>query len=460
MASKNRRFASADVWVFVLSLAIAAAFFIPAHFQLTGSLPQTGSNYLNRPLRASEFDWVGYLQRNPARQFTQAEVNELAMNNEYVVIPKFHAGYDRALQDADAIAIKTRRHDTKVLMYVSGRYVFILEHAPFAELGFQDDWYLRAEVGEHTGKKVPQDLQDWEKDDTKKALFVDMSNPDLRRWIREQYVAGRFASAPYDGIAFDSARRIGEGNNTNVWLAILTPEKIDAWNTGLVSLLSETRAAYPSKFIVFNGVGNVAQTPNRGLDLLTYTNGALNEWFCLKPAPGGNGQMMYMTSDEVAEELNLVEQYGRTDKTLFLRVDFEESKHGASLERSYTDIGRYCFGMFSLVNRTGRSYFKMGSYAINPDSFRYPRETAVRLGAPLGKAVTRLDTLFTREFQNGFVAVNAGPSQATVTLPSSSSQWRRVNGNMLSSLHGAGSSVIIPPNDAVFFVREQGGSVQ
>ncbi len=72
---------------------------------------------------------------------------------------------------------------------------------------------------------------------------------------------------------------------TRFWNARIGPGKVVAWNSGLVRLLAETKAALAplGKTILYNGIAPAPhRTADRNRRLLSLTDGASNESFCLE----------------------------------------------------------------------------------------------------------------------------------------------------------------------------------
>ncbi len=341
------------------------------------------------------------------KAFTDSEVQELAAGYGYVLFTKFHAGYDIQVHHQDARRLKRANPDVRVLPYFSTKYWF-----DKSEWGIEPnpEWLLR----DRDGKVVPKRRAG---DDSDTASYVDLANPDYRRWALG-VLAQWLQAAPYDGISFDAAGPIGDHDTKDIdrWDRLLGADRVAAYNAGLRDLLARARDLVgSSKEVIFNGIAPKADRgPGRDLDLLELTDGALDERFCVN-AKG--------VPTAIDDDLTLMQS---TTKRLFLRTSLPS---GLSAE-DRTRLTRFCSAVFLLGWQPGRTYFQVGlDY-----SAEQLRADDPDLGADLGVPRGPSDgvEVRTRSFARGQVVVNLGEAPVTVPDP-------------------AGGQVTVGPLDAVLF---------
>jgi hypothetical protein len=86
--------------------------------------------------------------------------------------------------------------------------------------------------------------------------------------------------APYAGVRLDAAIHIGDyGREVEKWERLLGSERIQEYNRGIDALLS---TANQTVSVLCNGIAPVAiRGPGRDLFILEFTDGAIDENFCI-----------------------------------------------------------------------------------------------------------------------------------------------------------------------------------
>ena len=408
---------------------------------------------LNGSVKNKHFSWTGV----PQRQFSDQEIEKIATQVSIAIIPKFHAKWNYELHHADAIRLKKKNQNLKVLVYQSARFVFPRAIDYERSLGFKDEWLFLDKDGQ------PISLSE----DKEQILYLDVANPEYRAWVIQKlksYLAVKSEDGvtAYDGIALDSSRFIADGNTparkaayTKTWLSMLSndptigQQRIDTWNQGMRLLLQEIETAFPDKVILYNGFAEKAVSANRNLELFQYVDTGLNEDFCIA---GPIDTREYLTSDQVQSDLDLMKQYTKQNsgKTLLQKVNFGNARNSDEFGRTDIEMGRYCYGMYMLGAYANRSYFKLGDFYGAGEADQFVVESKIRLGAQKSDYV-RTGNLFQREFENAYIYVNTGSTDVTLYAPTN---VVLVNGAVLGKKFATGETITIPQHDAYFLLKD------
>jgi hypothetical protein len=359
------------------------------------------------------------------RSFSDEQIEELVARYDYVMFTKFHVDFDIQAQHADARRLVAADPDVKVLPYFSTRYWF--EQNQWG-VDIDPDWLLRDEEG----NLVPK-VRAGEEDEG--ASYVDLANPDYRDWALD-VMASWLEAAPYAGISFDAAGPIGDHDPRDIerWQELLGKRRVDEYNAGLRDLISRANALVgPTREVVYNGIApSRYRGPGRDLDLLSVSDGALDERFCVdgKGVPAG-----------IQADLDLMAI--TTDKRLFLRTSVPASVSDDDRDR----IVRLCNAAFLLGWVPGRSYFQLGSSYTTAQLPGEP-ELDVDLGDPAGPAEG--DEVRTRRFEHGMVVVNLSDRPTIVRMPVA---LDTVDGGRRTGAHGRGEEISVPALDAVLLIE-------
>jgi hypothetical protein len=364
---------------------------------------------------------------NDGEQFSDDEYRQIADNYDVVVFAKFHAGWDVQLHHEAARKLKELAPDIDVYAYMSTKYWF---DASRWGVEPDTDWFLR----DKNGDPIPVTQAGHDPTSKKIGYYVDVSNPAYRDWVLD-VAADWMDTAPYTGVRFDAADPIGDYGDTDVkfWSERLTPQQIDAYNAGITKLLEGFRDRFPTRKLLFNGISpSPIRGPERGVDMLAITDGAMDESFCID----GAGELR-----DVLPDIDVMQNYA--DKSLQLRASTNPDKVPASRLPQYQ---RYCVGSFLMGWQPGSTYLNMGFGYSTGQLDTQPAEIRLRLGEPTGQHDQDGD-LLARHFDNGVVYVNIGDSGVDVTLPG---PMRPANGGRVGDVVEGAYNV--PAHDAAFLL--------
>lgn len=361
------------------------------------------------------------------RQFTDAEFRYLADNFNYVLFTKYHGGYDIQLHHEAARRLKELNPQIRVFPYFSAKYWYEQNR-----WGTEIDptWLLRDNAGQIVDKRRGGE-------DVDAGDFVDLANPAYRQWA-VGVLSSWLEAAPYDGISFDSADLIGDYpvKEARRWRDDLGRERIDQYNQGLRELLREAdRLAGPDQEVVYNGIApSPARGPQRGLELLDVTDGALDERFCLD----ADGEYNDVRAD--------IELLGRTDQdVLFMRST--DKSDGTQKAR----LARYCLGAFLLGWEPGRSYFQFGDDYTVSQVETDPPVQRLDLGHPTDRSRFE-SSVGIRRFGRGAVLVNLGDQPVRIPSPGAFTTFAETGEGAPVA---AGQILEIPARDAVLLLDAQ-----
>jgi Hypothetical glycosyl hydrolase family 15 len=411
--------------------------------------PYANGPYTPQPQRSAEV--VG----NPTGALSDEAIDDIAKNDSYEVLPKFadrfniSKHFDETTRLVDA-AKKYGNH-LKVFDYFSASYWFNANQDAWGDYasGFQDSWLLR----DSTGKTIPYFGSGGAltTGSTIKGYVLDLSNPGYRAWALATIVSWMKA-APYSGISFDSAapmqgsgasRFISDGATTynsllcgpTVALATTDCSRVQAWNQGLVDLLTQTSAALHlmGDEVRYNGIAPTPlRGPSRNLGLLQNADIASNEGFCLSLTSNPDK----ISFNSLVDDVVLMQQIAAQHKKVFEITNTYNSA-------AKTALGQYCLAGFLVGWQPGSSYFTFHpGYSYPPDgSYPVVPEQNLNLGNPLTVGYQTSGTALTRRFANGFVAANPAGSPTTITVPADVVAFK---GGSAGDTYPAGSSVVLP----------------
>lgn len=242
-------------------------------------------------------------------QFSDDQIENIALNYDIFNMAKFHAGWNCQKQIEEIKRIKSKASELhrqiSINAYYSLSLVFWLKEPEKFEFYygvkrkiFDENWLLHEKNNPEPNYK-PRILYL----DDENTAFADLSNSKYRKWVFKILSQWKSA-APYDGIFFDNSRPLGEylgnfpktkgleplvlsGYNTK-WVTLIGDEKVKNYNLGIKELFQEAKKIF--KTVTYNGIGRRYWMPDdnkRNLKLLdevslggTDADGVLNEGFC------------------------------------------------------------------------------------------------------------------------------------------------------------------------------------
>lgn len=365
---------------------------------------------------------------NDGSQFTEEEFQFLARSFDYVLLTKFHGGWDTQLHHEATKRLKELNPALRVFPYMSMKYWF--KQNQWGGRPFDPAWYLR----DNEGNIVYRSRR---KDDPEKVPYVDLANSEYREWTLET-LRSWLQSAPYDGITFDAAERIGESEEERIdWEKLLGRDRVEAYNAGIRTLLvSAKRLVGPDREVIYNGIApNLLRGSGRNLELLDVADGALDERFCLD----ARGEV-----NALQDDLELMSRYD--DRKLFLHTNYPGDELGQDTRERY---GRFCLGSFLLGWRPGLTYFRFGDdYSVDQLRRDIP-DMNIPVGPPAGP-YKRDGEVLSRVFANGEVYVNIADQPAQVTLARA---LVKVQAQKELAQTEVGDTITVPPRDAVFLLE-------
>ena len=363
-------------------------------------------------------------------QFTDGQFRYLAANFDYVIFTKFHGGFDISAQHEAAKHLVGLNPGIKVFPYISTKYWFFRNR--WGGEPFREEWLLKDSRDEVIYRSRKED-------DLGKVAYVDLANPEYRRWALDT-MRSWLAAAPYAGISFDAAEPIGDYESREIarWDRLIGADRVAAYNEGMRTLLRDTKKLLGAdREVIFNGIApNTTRGPDRNLDLLEITDGAMDERFCLDIRGGVHS---------IDDDLNLMAT--TTDRKLFMHTNYPADSLGAGVRPAY---GRMCLGAFLMGWEPGKSYFRFGDdYTADQLSNDLP-EMSAPVGEPRGP-YREESGMLVRDFANGRVWVNLENDEQTLTAEGS---FLRVGPDGTLEPGTEGSELEVPAHDAAFLLRE------
>jgi len=354
-----------------------------------------------------------------------------------VRLPKFHGHWNRELQHEAARRLKELNPSIQVYAYFPASYRF--DRDDYGRDTFRPEWVL---YDRRTNEPIRQRRKDEER-----GSFVDLSNPDYRRWALG-IIADWMRQAPYAGIHFDSANPLEEtdleGARRKDWKALIGPDKVKGWNTGMRDLLLQAkRVVGPDGKVTYNGIAPTSWRANRNLGLLDVADGAMNERFCVDH----RGQVL--DKEQMLEDVGILVTYGGAKgKEIYEKVNGNPERMPGS---DRMGVARYCLGVFLLGHQPGQTFFKFGSgYSAKRGEIQ---ENALEIDLPLGKPVApyaAVGLVYGRQFELGWVYVNMEKTAQSVNAPE---RLVLMNDNRVGKTYSQGERVSIPPENAAFLLR-------
>lgn len=334
---------------------------------------------------------------NDGRQFTEDEYRDLATNYDVVVFTKFHAGWEIDLHHEATRRLKELNPELRVYGYMSTKYWF---NGNRWEEEIDPGWFLRDEAG----AVIPVTREAYDLESKDLGTYIDVSDADYRTWLLD-IARSWLDEAPYDGIRFDAADHIGDFGNRDIkkWADLLTPEKVQEYNDGIDELFETFGEELHPARVLFNGISpSPLRGPERNLFMLGFTDGAMNENFCVD----SQGE-----DHDLVADIEIMERF--PDKSLQMRARYDPSTlQGAELER----LERLCVGAFLMGWQPNATFLNMGfGYGVEQLSHQ-PADLDVDLGGPIGAHTSEGD-LLTREFAHGWVYVNVGTTPVELAAP-------------------------------------------
>lgn len=383
--SKPARVLPVALAVVVTAAAVVAAVVLPG----AASGPRVADAEAGTSGRDRGYITIGSLD---GEQFSDGELRDIAENHRVVVFAKFHGGWDVELHHEATRRLKALNPGLRVFAYMSTKFWFDKNRWG---VEIDPDWFLV----DSDGELVPKIDEGTEQD---RARYIDLADPDYRAWALG-VARSWMEAAPYDGVRFDAADPIGDFGERDVrrWEQLLDEDELGAYNAGIAELLSDARDVVPS--VLFNGISpSPIRGPDRALSMLEYTDGAMNEDFCVN----NDGELRDIVADiEIMEELR--------DRELYLRASIDpDAFDPAELAR----LRRVCVGSFLMGWQPGSTFLNVGSdYGVSQLSER-PGLLSIDLGAPTEDHGEDGEVL-RRAFANGVVVVNLGDEPAEVDVP-------------------------------------------
>ena len=443
-----------------LLLAIAVLIALVAMITHSTRTTSGSSQSFPRPPYAPQLDrnaeWVG-----PTSGLSDKAIDALAHNAGIEVMTKFANGFDISAHFEDArrlaAAARAAHNPIQIYEYFSASFWFTANETEWGSYahGFNSSWLLQDVngdpipfygVGHRAGTSSPT------------GYLVDLSNPDFRAWA-EQTIVSWMRQAPYAGIIFDSANpllssatraSIGPGESTNFEQLLcgtggvteLSCDKLDEWNRGLTTLISDTRTALhqTGQQVIYNGIApNTWRGPTRNLGLLDSADATTNESFCLTVPIRGPGQPQYQP---LADDLSVMKQIADEHKKVI-----EITNYHTQINRVYGD---YCLAGFLMGWQPGSSYYVFHAGYTDALNHGYPEvaEANLALGKPTEDYRTNGAT-YSRQFANGYVAVNTGAKPSTVKVPFAGQRFG--DGGPKGALK-AGQSVQLGAHDTLYLL--------
>lgn len=420
---------------------------------------QTFANDPYSPQVARNFEAVG----NASGALSTEAIDAIAKNNAYEFLPKFADSYNIQQHFAETrklvAAAKGYGNNIRVFDYFSASYWFnanLEGWQPYSE-GFQQSWLLRDSSGQTIPFLGTTGATNNNGGLTPVGYLVDLSNPAYRAWAISTIVSWMHA-APYAGISFDSATpmqgtaassRVPGGASTyNALLCGATYtvdsgdcSRVQAWNQGLVDLLSQTTQvlARMGDQVRYNGIApSVMRGASRNVGLIKYTDIASNEGFCLSVSANKPDNV---TFNSLTADAQIMREFAAQNK---LVTEVTNTYQSGNRQK----YGDYCVAGFLIGWQPGSSYYCLhAGYGALPSS-QYPivPEQNLNLGDPLTVDYQTQAGALTRQFQHGFVAVNPNDQSVTITVPTALTAF--ANGSARQH-YKAGQTVTLPGHGAI-----------
>lgn len=375
-------------------------------------------------------------------QFTEADYQTIVNRYGWVIINKQHDNdningwYDAAKE------LKKRNPDITVSTYWESKFWFnrqaLTWKEPDHDPNFNSAWLLRDNSS---------NLISGPSSATNPSYYYDLSNPAFRNWALAQ-LQHRMSKAPWDGIQFDSAYLLSEPDPYGMqWNTLLGTARVQAYNNGLMDLYKRAKAMFPAKIITYNGI-TPFNNAYRGLDKISYLDGATDETFCIDFFGNINS-----SDSNIEADIQLMQHY--TNKKLLFHTNYNTSELGANYGPA---IGRFCHAAFMMGWVPGADFHKFAmannTYSIAALNYELP-EMTLQVGRPVSLAQKSTTAnggiLYQREFTHGRIYVNLSKTAAVgLALPSKLIQYE--DGKELKT-YNSGAGFILAPQTAAYFIN-------
>jgi hypothetical protein len=409
--------------------------------------------YAPQPQRNAEWDGWG-----PG--FSTASVTAAAQNLSYFVVNKGDHGGRISMQYPDinniAAAGAAAGTGTKAFAYFMATRWSLggwNDLAPYSStFPAGTAWYLL----DYQGHPVPYYFEALDPQHTKsKGSVIDTSNPNFRAWLVST-VAQWLVQANFSGIFFDASNVVdgtslptpAVSDGVHTWNEILcgpgtyttSCPRVVQMNDGLRQLIQAVSAAVHSlgMEVAYNGIApNIPRGPTRNIGLLDYADIASNEAFCLL----ASGPSTYRLVNPLADWQIMDEQASR-GKKLFEVTDYLTDSFN-------TDFGSYCAAEFMLGWHPGSDYLIYHrDYGHQISATPAAIDINLNLGNPTGARLSE-NSVYTRTFQNGFVALN--PTKATEMFHLPAAMTLFANGQAVVS-YPAHALISMPSQASMMFL--------
>jgi hypothetical protein len=409
--------------------------------------------YAPQPQRNAEWDGWG-------AGFDAASVSAAAQNLSYFVVNKVDHGGRISLQypDIDNIAAAgaAAGTGTKAFAYFMATRWSLggwSDLAPYSStFPSGSAWYLL----DYQGNPIPYYSEDNDPMHTSPdGYLVDASNTSYQTWLANT-VAQWLMQANFSGIFLDSSNvvdgttlptaAISDGVHTwNEELCgpgtyTISCPRVVQMNEGLRQLVQTVSTAVHSEGmeVAYNGIApSIPRGPTRNLGLLDYADIAANEAFCLV-SPGAGS---YHLVNPLADWQIMDEQAARGKKLLEV-TDYRTDTYNAQ-------FGSYCVAEFMLGWHPGSGYLV---YHRDSSEQILAAPAAVdnnlNLGNPTGDRQAE-NSVYTRTFQNGFVALNPTRSPQLFHTPVAMTLFS--NGQAIAS-YPAHALISMPSQKSMMFL--------
>lgn len=332
---------------------------------------------------------------NRSDDFTPAQLDFLAEHFDFITIEKGQASRKHGCTETGFVhvvkGIKQRNPAAKVLFY----------------------WNSTIHVGGYDASKTfpaGGELTSTDGDVLKifgNSTFYDLTRAEVRSWWAD--TASRAVhELGADGIFIDAPNKMNNKNRRKV----LTPEKIDDLNAGVLSMMKETRRKIgPDKLMIQNGVPQ--DRDSIAWKILSVNNGAMDEHFL---------SVNQVDKEQLATDMEAFRRVGKSRRVAICKTwpgfDWRDQEmmarpreERAQLARERLTFALACF----LVVAEPYSYFSYswGYQGNDTGTFEWYPEFDKPLGAPKGGA-KRNGWKYTREFAHASVFVDIETGEARI----------------------------------------------
>lgn len=378
-----------------------------------------------------------------AGEFTQNDLLRLSTRYNTIIIGKFHQKFNRQAQNKTARDLKAINPHVKILPYWSATRYFPADSK-----------------GAHTfdSRCILTDIH-WQNFPHKNRISwsiisyeLDLSQKHCVDWSISNAVR-LWNRSFYDWVFLDTANPIAVVENSSDfrwrvdWIDRLGQEKIDAYNSWLVVLVSEiNRKLSSEKEIIYNGIAPKKWRFERNIGLLEFADGVKNESFCYDGFRAISESYRWLQSLEIInEDLNFLNNYGDSKRFLYT------TNIPASL--SYDDSRRvidYCTAVFALwdpknwnaQHNLGYNYKKIGPIIVKENIRFYDV-----LDGYDYHTIELENGFFQLKSQNGYILINNSSSIKEYTVESK--PVRKVGKDVLEDVYLVWETIKLPSQTAI-----------